>query len=714
MTKANILIVEDERLIAIDIQQSLESQDFVCCGITARGAEAIRLAGELRPDLVLMDIGLKGEMDGIEAAAQIRAQFDIPIIFLTAFSTQSTLERASLAEPFSYLLKPFNARELDSNISIALYKHKMEKKLRESEARLRIVAENAPSITIQVNRKAEIEYISRVLPGFSMESTLGQNIENWLEPEYRSEMRAKLELVFTDGQPQEYESRGAGAYGDLRWYLTRLSPVELNGKVTSVVLSAMDITERKQAEMEIQEARNQLKATLEAIPDLVFELDLDGRYLSYHSNNRDLLALPPEDFLGKTVAEVLTGEAAQIVQAALEEANDQGFSLGKQIVLDVPQGKRWFELSVARKFGAQGEAPRFILLSRNITQRKQLEQAEREQRLLTDAMNDLISSLTRTLKVDEVLERTLDNINRIADADAVVFVLFEQGALRSLRFRSLNPRLNIAVMKQEDLVPSNAHLIRWVIEHHQTLLISDTLASADWREIEGMQWVRSFICVPVEIRGEVVGVINLANSSAGALDQPQAERLTVFARHAAVAIENALLYEETHHLSLTDPLTGLNNRRFFFEAANGEFERLRRYPGVISLMMVDLDHFKKINDSFGHTIGDLALTEIAQRIKTCVRSIDVVARYGGEEFVILMPETGLKEALQAAERVRQAVSKTPIARGGVEFSVTTSIGVAETDETTTTLDALLFSADQGLYAAKAGGRNRVEAARQID
>ena len=140
MSKANILIVENEQIVAMDIQNTLEHNGYQVAGHADRGEDAVKKAEELHPDLILMDISLKGEMDGIEAAKKIRARFDLPVIFLTAFADQSTTERARLAEPYGYLIKPFDERELVILIEMAIYKHEMEKKLRESEERYNLAA----------------------------------------------------------------------------------------------------------------------------------------------------------------------------------------------------------------------------------------------------------------------------------------------------------------------------------------------------------------------------------------------------------------------------------------------------------------------------------------------------------------------------------------------------------------------------------------------
>jgi len=131
MENAQIMIVEDENIVALEIQLRLESLGYVVPTVVSSGEEAIKKAETTHPDLVLMDIKLKGEMDGIEAAERIRACFDIPVVYITAYADENTLQRAKITAPYGYILKPFEERELQANIEIAIYKHQMEKKVKE-------------------------------------------------------------------------------------------------------------------------------------------------------------------------------------------------------------------------------------------------------------------------------------------------------------------------------------------------------------------------------------------------------------------------------------------------------------------------------------------------------------------------------------------------------------------------------------------------------
>ena len=164
MTKAKILVVEDESIVALDIQSQLRSLGYAVPAVVSSGAEAIRKAGETRPDLVLMDIRLKGEMDGVEAAGQIWARFGIPVFYLTAYADEDTLQRAKITGPFGYILKPFEGRELHTTIEMALYRHRSEQALRESEARLRRRAVELEALAHISSTVREAETVEDMLP----------------------------------------------------------------------------------------------------------------------------------------------------------------------------------------------------------------------------------------------------------------------------------------------------------------------------------------------------------------------------------------------------------------------------------------------------------------------------------------------------------------------------------------------------------------------
>jgi diguanylate cyclase (GGDEF)-like protein len=165
--------------------------------------------------------------------------------------------------------------------------------------------------------------------------------------------------------------------------------------------------------------------------------------------------------------------------------------------------------------------------------------------------------------------------------------------------------------------------------------------------------------------------------------------MSIFAKQIGVSLERARLFQEVQSLALTDPLTGLQNRRSLFELGRVEFARAKRMQRPFCCMMLDLDHFKLVNDEYGHIIGDQVLQEFARRCARSVREVDLVGRYGGEELIILLPETDRKTSMQVAERLRTTIAATPIQVFGKEIGVTVSIGVAAQDENTTDLETLI-------------------------
>lgn len=177
MAGKRILIVEDEIITAKDIKESLQDNGYVVLATVSSGEEAIKKVEEENPDLVLMDIMLKGEVDGIETARQIRLISNIPIVYLTAYSDKNILERAKITEPFGYILKPFNERELHINIEIALYKHKMERELKESERWLASLLKNLGEAVMATDEKGVIKFMNpfaEALTGWKREDALGK------------------------------------------------------------------------------------------------------------------------------------------------------------------------------------------------------------------------------------------------------------------------------------------------------------------------------------------------------------------------------------------------------------------------------------------------------------------------------------------------------------------------------------------------------------
>lgn len=213
---------------------------------------------------------------------------------------------------------------------------------------------------------------------------------------------------------------------------------------------------------------------------------------------------------------------------------------------------------------------------------------------------------------------------------------------------------------------------------------------------------RSFMSAAIKIKRKLIGVVNVADKKGGQLfDEVDLKILCAIVRQAAVAIENASLNKELEYLSVTDPLTKIANYRYLMEKIEEEINRFKRFAGVFSLVMVDVDEFKAYNDDFGHLAGDTFLKQIATLLKNNLRVLDRVCRYGGDEFVALLPGTGLEQAKVVAEKLREKVEAYPFRRG-----MSASLGVIEFRGHLTRHEVMM-RVDRALYQAKRQGKNQI-------
>lgn len=327
MEKINILIVEDERIVAKDIEGRLNSLGYGVSGTASSGKQALKKIEELRPDIILMDVKIKGDIDGIETARQVRNLYDIPVLFLTAYADEKTLERAKLTEPFAYILKPFHARELYSAIEVSLYKHKMEKELREREQWLATTLRSIADGVITTDKYRNITFMNPTaerLTGCQYADALGkefQQVFNVVDGENRPLNENTVEKVIGEGRTLDFVNYFVinGTNNTQTAIEKSVSPVkDEKGNPIGAILVFRDVSERKIMEEQLRhsqemkilgqiaagvahEVRNPLHAIL-AITEALFQ-DIGDNieyqpYLEHIRNQVDRLSRLMTDLLG--------------------------------------------------------------------------------------------------------------------------------------------------------------------------------------------------------------------------------------------------------------------------------------------------------------------------------------------------------------------------------------------------------------------------------
>lgn len=250
---------------------------------------------------------------------------------------------------------------------------------------------------------------------------------------------------------------------------------------------------------------------------------------------------------------------------------------------------------------------------------------------------------------------------------------------------------------------------QWVMKKSQAILIED--AQSDFRfsreAAEAVSHLRSVCASPLMIENKVLGVLRVGSDKPQVFDTDDLRLLDIFSSLAAVTLKNILLYRQTRELAIRDSLTGLYLNRYFQEKLSSEIQRANFDNINFSLILIDIDFFKRYNDEYGHAAGDLVLKNVTSLILKCVKPVDFVARYGGEEFAVILPDKKKKEALAIAEKIRLSIEKNKFLVRRTQAHVTVSSGVAVFPEGGKTREELLWTADKNLYQAKNQGRNRV-------
>jgi diguanylate cyclase (GGDEF)-like protein/PAS domain S-box-containing protein len=538
--------------------------------------------------------------------------------------------------------------------------------------------------------------------GLPAEALVGRTpTETGLPPEVVEPLERELRATVTSATERQLELEMPTPEG-LRWLHLRLvpDPSAPEGE-TRVTVLATDITARKHAELRLSGGNAAFRALVEDSPDPIALIDADMRVTFVNQALEVASGQAAGVLLGRTIRDAgLPGDLSDRWERAVRGVFATGESMGIDFRFTTPDGPRWFSARLLPESGAARHTGHVIVVCTDVTDRvnREAEQA---------ALRRVATVVAR--------EADLEEIARVVAQEAALLLNASGSAV--YRFESEDEATCIASHPPSGGEGGPTGLTVTLTEASATGRTARTGHAArvdDYRRgqadpaVRGVvdAGLRSGIAAPLWTRGRLWGALTAGSSAAGAFGTAEERRLAAFAELAAIAVANAETRAELDRLADTDPLTGLANRRAFTARLHGEVERARRHGHRLSLAILDLDDFKRINDTLGHQVGDAVLAEVGRRLTATHRAGELVARMGGEEFAWILPAVDMANAIPAVQRACAAIADIQVegARG-----VTCSAGVCDLalagDE-----DELLRRADRALYRAKGAGRDRVEAA----
>lgn len=926
-----LLVVEDEAIIGRYLQRSLDNLGFQVVGLCITGEEAVRSAAELQPDLILMDISLQNDLDGIEVARRIQAQNPIPIIYLTAYTDPETLDRARSTNPYGYILKPFDDRSLQIAVNMALHRYGLEMRLRKSENLFRMVVEHQGEGVVIADPDENLIFANPAageIFGVPAEDLIRMNMRDFTSEEVFQFIRTQVPARRA-GQKSVYDIQILRPNGEARDLVVTATPWfnEQNHFSGSFGIFH-DITERNRAiraerdQRALAEALRDSAAALNSTLELnnVFDRILTNIGLVVPHEAANIMLIEGDmacvkrsrGYAEHNVAETIAELSYNFRQlTTLSEM----YSHSKPVFMPdvradsgwaVHESSAWIRSYAGAPIIVQGQVVGFINVDSaqpnffNETHAERLKAfadqaatAIRNAQLFSEVerhvlrlsqFNTLTHTALRASSLAELLDDIALQLSKIFQStDVYIYIAesqddqpayaahtlrtpptpaqqaqYQRMALQAMNFHSAqvitSPAdipwktiLGLPLIRLENtlgavligyaqvtqftadqlqelegeaaqvaLAVARVRLLEMEHQKSDQLLHANHLITALAHVATRMDAAASLESVfdILGIEMEQLGIhcllalavpqknasfrvryisilqpfghsptpnlqsdpifINLTHSPLyndllqarqpvfhtgpieeaayllpginalyhdqlpavltvdptthsmflplvagkgltgllilwGAALKPQdISAMSVFASQVAITIENTRLYNEVQRLAITDELTTLYNRRGLFELARRELERARRFKRPLSAVMLDADHFKEINDTHGHPVGDEVLRLLALRLNQNIREIDLIGRYGGDEFVIVMPETSLEDAAAAAERLRENLVAKPIHVAGTTFQLTISLGVTHLLPADTSLEVTLQRADRALYKAKQNGRNRVD------
>lgn len=643
-------------------------------------------------------------------------------------------------------------------------RQRVEAELRASEQRLRTLAETT-SAAIFIEQDELIRYANtaaRFVTGYDPGELINTPVWKLAHPAYQEGLRRRSQSrQWTNNLPSRFEVKIIAKNGAERWVDITTGEMEYEGR-SAAVITAFDITERDLAEKQLQQAKAELETRVQdrtaelrlanqQLQEVLSELEIEqarlraiienapgGIVVTNHAG-RIVLANPAaEQIMGQPLVDLSDDSATFTFRLCQPDGTplDPGdMSLTRSAVDGEPvddlellvlrgDGTQRYILVNARPITDSREAPGGAIgIIQDISQRKQREHDLQENALRGEVLATFTQAFAQAeLDYQRVLNTIAIKVTETMADGCIVRLVSENGQwLEPVSAHFRHPETQQSLEKQPDVLRETARdgLLGRIFTSGEPL----TLFSTDKEELQQLLRVEiQNVLLPLNVVSLIITPLRAPDRTLGTLtfirshpNPPYTQRDLAFfldlSERAALAIENAMLHSQVTQLAQRDALTGQFNRRAFFDLGRDQVAQHRQDHQPLAAIMLDIDHFKRINDNYGHAVGDEILLMVTDQCRQNIRAGDMLGRYGGDEYVILLPRTDLDTARGIASRIHNSIEAAPFVTKSGEIGVTVSLGVAEADSRTQSIQSLLDLADKALYRAKQKGRNRVEISR---
>ena len=597
-----------------------------------------------------------------------------------------------------------------------------EEALRAAEKDYRSIFEQAPVGIIQstpAGRYTKINTAMAHMFGYDSSQDMIESIKDissqiYVDPSVRREF---MRLLDEKDGVFDFESQNKCKDGSHIWTSVNARTVrDEAGEILCYEGFVRDITKRKHAEEFLRASEAKNLALLNAIPDMIFVLNRDGVFLDYHAPKGQATYVPSESFLGKNIREVMPPQIVESYISKLSKAMQSGESQLFEYALDSAGRRVYFEAKIVVYVNDN-----ILTVTRDITQRKQAEETLRASEEKSKSLYQLIRLMTDNMP-DMVWAKDMDGRYLFANKAMIEKLLIAKDTEEPIGKTDM---YFVERQRAAHLENPNWHTFGELCVNTDGVVHAGKKAERfeEFGNVKGKFLFLDVYKAPfLDEQGNMIGTVGVGRDVTlekkleeehqkfqEALSASEAELRAANKSLAAAHHKLQQSLEQEQVLARTDGLTGLCNRRYFYELAAREFHAAIRYQRPLTIILFDVDGLKQFNDTFGHALGDIVLTQIAQTTAAQIRDVDMLARYGGDEFIILLPQTSAQQAFQTAERIRQSVASIRVGVDKNLLAATLSIGVAEINYTPQdeSIEGVIRRADKALYAAKKSGRNHV-------